>query len=419
MSRVQRVDGPAPGVVVLGLYHPDRGRTILRFDAATSDVVRCGERPRGNPADSFVRRLRKLLTGAHLIAVERRGRVVRLRFRAGDREFVLGGEARRAVLRTLEGHPLAARQRVAKSALETDWVEVPWEELRETDAAPVDQHRPLPVLRQLKSARKRLERKLRAIEGDIARAAKAPELREEAQLITAHLSAYRPGGDSLEVRSWTDGTTRRIAIDPSKGASACADDLFRRAKRFERGAELARPRADEVRAQLDALAALVSELADREDLDDALQERVAAFLRPQQTAPGKRPRPRRSFREFRGHSDQRILVGRGASDNDRLTLAAKPHHHWLHARGARGAHVLVPLAKGKTIGSELLADAAMLAAHFSQRKADAIVEVQHTPRRYVRKPKGWAAGAVRVDREKVIAVRMDPQRIRWLLERER
>ena len=80
---------------------------------------------------------------------------------------------------------------------------------------------------------------------------------------------------------------------------------------------------------------------------------------------------------------------------------------------------MVPLSKGATLGSELLVDAATLAAHFSKSRGEDRVEVQHTERRYVRKPRGFPPGAVRVTREKVIVVRLEPARLKRLLASER
>src|SRR6202023_958055 len=80
------------------------------------------------------------------------------------------------------------------------------------------------------------------------------------------------------------------------------------------------------------------------------------------------------FRVFHGARAARILVGRGAAHNDELTFhVAKPHDLWLHAKGRTGAHVIVPLSKGASCPPDLLADAAHLAAHFSDARAEATV----------------------------------------------
>jgi predicted ribosome quality control (RQC) complex YloA/Tae2 family protein len=120
-----------------------------------------------------------------------------------------------------------------------------------------------------------------------------------------------------------------------------------------------------------------------------------------------------------GTSGTRILVGRDAEKNDALTFrVAKPNDLWLHAKSRAGAHVVVPLQRGASCPAEVLVEAAHLAAHFSDARAERIVEVQYTPRRYVRSPRGSAAGFVVVDREKVIALRCDDDVLQRLLASE-
>jgi predicted ribosome quality control (RQC) complex YloA/Tae2 family protein len=112
-------------------------------------------------------------------------------------------------------------------------------------------------------------------------------------------------------------------------------------------------------------------------------------------------------------------VGRGAAHNDQLTFQiARPHDLWLHAQGYPGAHVIVPLPKNQTCPGDVLADAAHLAAHFSDARDEAVVDVQYASRRYLRKPRGSAPGLVVVDREKIIAVRIDPGVLSALLASE-
>jgi predicted ribosome quality control (RQC) complex YloA/Tae2 family protein len=97
---------------------------------------------------------------------------------------------------------------------------------------------------------------------------------------------------------------------------------------------------------------------------------------------------------------------------------ARPRDLWLHAKNRKGSHVVVPLAKGAACPPEVLAEAAHLAAHFSDAREEDLVEIQHTPRRYVRKPRKSPPGLVVVDREKVMILRRRPEVLRGLLERE-
>src|SRR5262249_26692193 len=100
---------------------------------------------------------------------------------------------------------------------------------------------------------------------------------------------------------------------------------------------------------------------------------------------GRREAPvRLPYRAFAARGGARILVGRGGADNDALTFrTARPHDLWLHAKSRAGAHVIVPLDKGHTCPPDLLIDAAHLAAHFSDARDVASVEIQTTPRRYL------------------------------------
>jgi predicted ribosome quality control (RQC) complex YloA/Tae2 family protein len=112
-------------------------------------------------------------------------------------------------------------------------------------------------------------------------------------------------------------------------------------------------------------------------------------------------------------------VGRGAAQNDALTFrVARPHDLWLHAKDRSGAHVIVTLERGASCAPDLLVEAAHLAAHFSDAREERIVDIQYTPRRYLRKPRGSPPGLVVVDREKVIVLRKDGELLHRLLESE-
>lgn len=418
IGRVQRVDGPSPAVVVLGLYSPEQGKRWLRFDAASDTFLWIPERPKGDAADGFVRRLRKLLVGARLERVERKGSRVRAGFQLRNRFAWLLGERGAPVLREDDGRPLAGRARFATAEMGEGWLPT---DPDVSDAVPstsdADSER-RQLRARIRAHLRKLRRKSQAIAKDAARADRAPSLRHDAELITAHLHRWK-GEATLEIDDWDSGEARVIAIDPRLGAKAQADGLFRTAKRFERGAQIAKKRLAEVAEEIAAAESLRDAL-DGDETTDVLRARAVELgMAKRQAPPGRKREQARSPHRTFFSKDQRILVGKGPNDNDTLTLDARPHHHWLHARGVGGAHVIVPLDKGTQIGSETLVDAATLAAHFSKSRGDDRIEVQHTERRYVRKPRGFPPGAVRVTREKVIVVRMEPERLRRLLATER
>jgi predicted ribosome quality control (RQC) complex YloA/Tae2 family protein len=283
--------------------------------------------------------------------------------------------------------------------------------------------------RRLGKAARTLARRLAAVRSDLARVAQVPALRRDAAALLGHLHAIRPDQRELAFLDYTvdPPATITIAIDPALGARRQADAWFARARKLERGAKLAEARAHETQRAIDAIAALRAELTGASDAPglDALIARARALgIEATATAPkaSDKPRPpeRLPYREFQGSGERRILVGRSADDNDRLTLDhARPHDLWLHVRDASGSHVVVPLTKGEACPPELLGDAATLAAHFSQARGEGVVDVIHVARRYVRKRRKAPPGQVSVEREKVLRLQLEPGRLKRLLAAER
>lgn len=417
LGRVQRVDGPTPERVVLELYHPRRGRRLLQLDARAGELAWIAQRPSGAAADGFVRRLRTLLAGASVLAAEARGarRRLVLQTRAGERVLLTDHEHAPCLRRALDGFPLAGRRRFATELPPTDWT--PISPTASAEAAPrALEPADRALRRRLADARRKLARKIRAIEADAARASRVDSLRDDASFVLAHLAEATPGAAELvaEDTSVDPPRPRRVALDPTRSARAHAERLFHEARRLERGAAIAAERLAAVRAEDAALAALEASLdagAPPESITLALDP-----VAPRSRAPDA---PRRPHRVFLGDEDRPIHVGRRATDNDTLTTHARPHDRWLHARGRKGAHVIVPLEKNEVCPPALLVDAALLAAHFSDAHADDRVEIQHADRRHVHKRKGSAPGAVTVTHDKTIVLRVDRDRLRWLLGRER
>jgi hypothetical protein len=288
--------------------------------------------------------------------------------------------------------------------------------------------------RGLTKAMARLDRRLEAVRGDLARMKDATAVAEVARLFVAQAAQAPRGITKLEAVDWSRGEARPIelAINPAGHAKEQIEALFKRARRLKQGLPIMQARLVDGEKARASLAALAETLESRIDTDLAALEAQARAAAPrdfrlesQATGPARPARPqghgaaRPPYRTFLGQSGARVLVGRGASHNDALTFrVAKPHDLWLHAKSRAGAHVVVPLNKGQSCAADLLVEAAHLAAHFSDAREDGIVEVEYTPRRYLRKPRGAAPGLVVVDREKVIVLRRKDDVLRKLLERE-
>jgi predicted ribosome quality control (RQC) complex YloA/Tae2 family protein len=348
----------------------------------------------------------------------------RLEARRDGRVEVLVGPAVWSEADAVDAAPAAERQA---------WL-ARGESLAEGHATSALEARRVEARRALKQALARIARRVEAVRGDMARIGDAEALASRAQWLVAEASRAPRGAKSLSVVDWSSGeaVTIEVPLDPAKPARAQVEAMFQRARRLKTGAKVAAARlaeAEQAREQLGPLDEVVAGAADAKAIDDAMAR--AKAIAPKDVklaAPGsgsakaatsKGATKAPPFRTFHARSGARVLVGRGAAHNDVLTFqVAKPHDLWLHAKGWAGAHVIVPLVKNHSCPGDVLADAAHLAAHFSDARDEAVVEVQYAARRYVRKPRGSAPGLVVVEREKVIAVRIDAAVMRALLESE-
>jgi len=301
--------------------------------------------------------------------------------------------------------------------------------------------------RALQKAIDRVDRRAAAVTGDLARANGAEGAAQRAQLFVAHATNAPRGATKLVAVDWAAGEERLIEMEihPAQSAREQVEAIFRRARRLKEGAKIARGRLAEAQTALAALRGLAGTLSTEPHPDlPGLEARARAAAprdfkvgsssrapfggaaddarcggRPAKPSRPRTQAPRPPYRAFVGTSGTRILVGRDAEKNDALTFrVAKPNDLWLHAKSRAGAHVVVPLQRGASCPAEVLVEAAHLAVHFSDARAERIVEVQYTPRRYVRSPRGSAAGFVVVDREKVIALRCDDDVLQRLLASE-
>ena len=285
--------------------------------------------------------------------------------------------------------------------------------------------------RALKRATAKLERRLDALRGDLARVDASEQEAERVRLFVAQAAQATRGATRLEATDWSTGEARVIEmkLDPARTAKEQVDAVFKRARRLRQGAHVAASRVADAATARDALSAIARDLATHEDaeierLEARAREAAPRDFRLESKAPGISERAGRRvarvpYRTFLAASGVRILAGRGAEDNDALTCGvARPHDLWLHAKSRAGAHVVVVLDKGASCTPETLVEAAHLAAHFSEAREERIVEVAYTPKRYVRKPRRSAPGLVLLDREKVIVLRRDDEILRKLLQRE-
>lgn len=429
---VQQVD-VAPGLVVLRVRLPGRTVWVLVASGRDGGVGLAVSRPLRGAALAGVEgeraRLRAELVGARVVGL-------------GEREVLVDRGGVRHALR-FEGQPprasLAPRSGDEVESARAEQADEPALLERGAELACALSESSLALRRAaltqaLVRARSKLDRRVAAVVGDLERIDAALASAAQATAFVAEAGRVPRGAREMSVVDAATGETLTMKLDPARSARDELDRVFRRARRLKLGRGVAERRlveAERAKATLldqgAALQALdlTSDGALERLLGLAEQARAAAprdfALAEPKTSARKtpRPKPRRPYRTFLGARGVPIFVGRGGADNDELTLrVARPQDLWLHAKGRAGAHVVVRLAKNASCPADVLVDAALLAAHFGGARGELTCEVQYTPRKYVRKPRGSPPGLVVVDREKVLVLRLAPGRIAELIAAE-
>ncbi len=435
---VQKVAAPTASRCFLDVRVP--GRTVTLHVCADPELARLGvvdKRPPNPPnPPAWQAVLRRELTGAKLVGAEVlpglralatrwdvKDRTLTLLLEAGTPAVFLIGANRRILTASLPlprglrfggewTAPPAVDERPQGSRLASDHVHLRLLHGAEAlfgdkEARQWREQQAAPLLRR----KKQLLRTIDKVKADAARALDADRLRVEGELLAQNLSRVQRGAKSVSVSEWTEAgeQQRTIPLDPAKSPQENLARKFHQYRRLLRGAQLAGARIAQLEQELLALDAQLEAPANAEG---------SPAVGPRAARPADPPE-RRPYRVYPSRHGQPIWVGRGAASNDELTFhAAAPHHLWLHARGVPGAHVVIPLPKGQAAPTEVLLDAAHLAAHHSDAKGETKVEVSYVLAKHVRKAKGAGPGAVTYTHEKTLVLRVEPARLTRLLRAE-
>lgn len=309
-----------------------------------------------------------------------------------------------------------------------------------------------PLAQAMAAAQKRAEKLVAARKKDLQRGHQADQWRLYADLLTANLWRW-PGtasvGATITVPNLfaTDEPPVTIPLRPALNPAQNAQQYYRRYRRAQRTVAQATTQLAKAEQELAYWASLQLHVEQAESDADLLALRAEweeadrshrrlgtrALARSRQRGLGRKQRRKAGDRRqtaaagtsapdqprrFRSREGLPIFVGRNNRQNERLTLQrAAPFDLWFHARGIPGAHVVVRLPNNKTVvGEETLADAALLAAYFSQARHSAGVPVDWVAVNKVKKIPGARPGMVRYQGHRTLTVTPDGERVAALQE---
>ena len=282
------------------------------------------------------------------------------------------------------------------------------------------------LTRRLERRRSRTEKALRGLEHRTQAADGAERIMQDGELLKAAQAQIKRGAESIKLTDYfsAEPIEREIKLDPKLSPGENAAKYFNRYKKLIRsvdGIEEERSRQGEKLAQIRALLARLEEKTEAPESIEAEALKAGLLEQRQESDTRKRksPAPRLPYKSFTSCRGSEIRVGRTAKDNDQLTFRhANGKDLWLHTADAPGSHVVLRRQGNKEPDDEEVIDAATLAVHFSPLKAVSRADVHTAHVKEIKKPRGAKAGLVTLSGGKTLHIRMQPERLKRLLDRE-
>lgn len=269
---------------------------------------------------------------------------------------------------------------------------------------------------RMRSVRPRVEKEIRKTERTINQLESADKALERAEvyeqyghLLMANAHLKMDGGtEEITVENYyDDGKQITIPLKPNLSISENAQHYYEKSGDAERRVEEAKKRLRGTKQRLSDLKSLQKSLNEidkiyefddwyKENLDEMRRFGVLSQQKSVETLPFRKT-------EIDGYE---VWIGKNAKSNDALTTSAHKEDVWLHARGVSGSHVVIRMNNNKEMPPKsVILKVASVAAWNSKARGSSLVPVIVTKRKYVVKPKGLPAGAVRVQREEVEMVK--------------
>lgn len=259
------------------------------------------------------------------------------------------------------------------------------------------------IVRQLK----RLESSLKNLRKADKGLEKAEQFEQFGHLLMAKAHLGKVEEKVLTVPNFYDeGKETDIQIQPDLNIVDNAKWYYDRAQSSIKSFEEAEQRMPELVKRKERLERMQSELENVEQMRDVEdwakkfgKELEALGVGAKKSTEQQLPFHSVKIKEFT------CWIGKNARSNDKMVQLAHKEDMWLHARGVPGSHLIIRMNNNKAMPAKsILEKAAGYAAFNSKAKGSALVPVIFTKKKYVRKPKGAAPGAVLVQKEEVLFV---------------
>ena len=263
----------------------------------------------------------------------------------------------------------------------------------------------------VKAYEKKLYKKLQIAEEKLLSCADMDDNRLFGELIIAYLYKIKSGEKYCEVENYyePDYPLIKIRLDEDLSPRENAERYFKKYSKQKKTVAAVTPQTAELKETLSYIETVYSEIDAAEtdsDFSD-IEEELSAIGVIKQKQQGKKRIKKLSEPRKYVYKDFEILVGRNNLQNDRLTISAERNDIWLHTKDYHSSHVIIRTFN-RPVPDEVLLFASEICAYFSKARSSKKVPVDHTLKKFVKKPAGTNAGKVYYTNQKTLFVDPDP-----------
>ena len=287
-----------------------------------------------------------------------------------------------------------------------------------------------PTRKIVQTQRDRCLRKAELLNRELQASEEAKQYRLYGDLLLAHQHDVRQGQQSAKLQNFfatteaEDTVLVTVPLDPRFDAIGNSNRYFTKYRKLRRALTLLPNQIEENNAELATLQQLLADLMLAETPQEVVlvnaQVQGLGYIRGKNIVLDKRAqKAAKKAKSGNGkikpagpgggvpiHMQSRdgltVIIGKNSRQNEEVTFRqATPNDMWLHARGIPGSHVIIKAA-GREIPQSTIAQAASLAAYYSQARGSTSVAVDYTLQKYVKHMKGGGPGMVTYERERTI-----------------
>ena len=278
------------------------------------------------------------------------------------------------------------------------------------------------LLKMLLNTTERISRKLAAQREELQQCGDREQLKVYGDLISANLYNMQKGQQSVRLLNfYHDNEEIQIELDPALTPVQNAQKYYKEYHKAATAEKMLTSLIEQGEQELlyvDSVFDAVSRTVGESELLEIRQELSEQGYIKNYKNKNKmlKSQPPLKYRSSDGYL---IYCGRNNKQNDQLTLRdARKDDIWMHTQGFAGSHVII-VTDGETLDElpdRTVEEAAMIAAYNSKARDAALVPVDYTQVRNVKKPNGAKPGMVIFDHYFTLYVTPEEEKVRALAQ---